>query len=291
MFNTDQSGFNIESLSGRTLNVAGVKQINSSISQSKSQTHSHSIQVTISQSGKLFPRLFIVLQESSTEFGPIVREHLFRHPEIDAKCHPSGKVVKELYRYWNSEHYFPHAGQNSLLVLDSYSAYRDRSQIDQDKPRNAKCTISTIPPGLTGECQPLDVAFFRSYKSFHRRISDFINNDRPDIKLHLRNSFLKLQSCVYFQFRSPRFEQFNQHAWLKAGLMDEDMFDRSVRFPDPVNFGFNVPFSTNCSIANCQNKYFIRCSWCAEYFCFDHFYIQADVNFFKFHYCNNFVQS
>lgn len=60
---------------------------------------------------------------------------MFRHPEIDVKCHTSGKVTKDELYHWYINHYFKEAGgENSLLVLDSYPAYKDRAKIDKDKP-------------------------------------------------------------------------------------------------------------------------------------------------------------
>lgn len=53
VFNSDQSGFNIELLSGRTLAVRGSADVVSSVQQSQSFTHSYTIQPLVSMNGEL----------------------------------------------------------------------------------------------------------------------------------------------------------------------------------------------------------------------------------------------
>lgn len=96
IFNTDQSGFNIELLSGRTLETQGQKFVYTSINQSNSGTHSYTIQPIISMSGVMSHRLFIVLQEKGGQFGPRVKEQMFNHPEIFTLATSSGKVSKNI---------------------------------------------------------------------------------------------------------------------------------------------------------------------------------------------------
>lgn len=292
IYNTDQSGFNIELLSGRTLTTKGEKIVYSSINQSNSETHSYTIQPIISMDGSLIKKLLIVLQEPKGDFGPNVKKHLFRHDEIHTTVNSSGKVSKAILKEWFKLVYFPSVSNKSLLILDSFPTYRSREQIDEEKPRNKTYSVSTIPPGLTGYCQPLDVSFFRQYKAFHRRISDHINFHWPDVKLHTRNTILKLQACTIFLFRSPRFDTFRKYAWFKAGLCDS--FDRSIRFDDPKQYCFdeNNILTENCSAFDCQNKCFIRCSWCGKFLCFRHLFLMPlhtnDGEFNEFHYCCNY---
>lgn len=212
IYNTDQSGFNIELLSGRTLTTKGEKLVYSTINQSNSETHSYTIQPIISMGGVQVKKMLIVLQEPKGHFGPNVEKNLFRHDEIYTTANSSGKVSKAILKDWFKVVYFPSVSNQSLLILDSFPTYKDREQIDEEMPQNKTYSVSTIPPGLTGYCQPLDVSFFRQYKSFHRRVSDYINFHRPEIKLHARNTILKLQACTIFIFRSPRFDKFREYA-------------------------------------------------------------------------------
>lgn len=288
VFNSDQSGFNIEQLSGRTLAERGSADVISSIRQSFSMTHSYTIQPLISSNGELKQPLFIVLQEKDGSFGPLVTANLFRHPEIFVQCSTSGKLTKELLKKWFAEVYFKSFTSKSLLLLDSYSGHKDLNEVNKRLPRGKTFEVAQLPPGITGFCQPLDLYFFRPYKSFHRRLSDYINYHRPDIKLHERNIVLKLQAAVFFQFRSPRFHQFIQYAWVKAGL--HDSFVHTDRFEDPVQFCFDQIFDTHqCTATNCNEICIIRCSWCKKLLCFDHFFLKplelGDPSFLQIHYC------
>lgn len=292
IFNSDQSGFNIELLSGRTLAEKGSADVVSSIRQSFSMTHSYTIQPLISMSGELKQPLFIVLQEKDGSFGPLVTANLFRHPEIFVQCSSSGKLTKPLLKKWFVEVYFNSFTSQSLLLLDSYSGHKDLTEVNKHLPRGKTFNVAQISPGITGFCQPLDVFFFRSYKSFHRRLSDYINYHRPDIKLHERNIVLKLQAATFFQFRSPRFQKFIQYAWVKAGLNDN--FAHTDRFEDPVHFCFDQTFDTNqCVATACNEICIIRCSWCKKLLCFDHFFLEPlelnDPTFFRIHYCKAHV--
>lgn len=96
VLNSDQSGFNFELLSGRTLTEKDDKKVVSSIHQSHSGTHSYTIQPLISMTGHLYPRLLIVLQEKSGKLGPVVLQNLSTHPEILVLANSSGKVTKEI---------------------------------------------------------------------------------------------------------------------------------------------------------------------------------------------------
>lgn len=292
IFNTDQSGFNVELLSGRTLTNKGEKSVFSTINQSRSHTHSYTIQPLFRMDGVLAPQLLIVLQEKDGVLGPIVSRDLFTHPEIYIKATTSGKVGKQILQEWFADIFFPQIEHEAVLILDSLSTYKNKAYFDQVKPNTVSYHFSIIPPGLTPSCQPLDVYFFRLYKAMIRRISDYINFNRPEIKLHIRNTILKLQACVYFQFRSPRFIDCRRYAWYKSGLLED--FDRSIRFPDPNKYCFPENILTRkCASQSCPKICYIQCSWCQKSLCFDHFFSTKlhinDNEFLKFHYCNNYV--
>jgi hypothetical protein len=62
IYNTDQSGFNKEIHSGRTLEFKGVRHVEATVQSTSATTHSYTIQPIISKDGKLLSPLFIVLQ-------------------------------------------------------------------------------------------------------------------------------------------------------------------------------------------------------------------------------------
>jgi hypothetical protein len=57
-------------------------------------THSYTIMPMITKSRKLLSPLFIVLQETSGDFGPRVRQTLFTAPNLSVRASSSGKLPK-----------------------------------------------------------------------------------------------------------------------------------------------------------------------------------------------------
>lgn len=150
IFNTDQSGFNLELLSNRTLEVIGTEKVYSTISSKGSETHSYTAQFLISANGELKTPMFIISKKNKGEFGERVQRTMFRHDEIHAVASSSGKITKILLQDWFKNCYFTNAGNDSILLLDSLTTYNDRTEIDRCKPSNQKYSVIKIPGGLTG---------------------------------------------------------------------------------------------------------------------------------------------
>lgn len=93
IYNSDQSGFQLEIHSGRTLADEGVKQVACIVQSIASTTHSYTIQPTISADGKLLSPLFLVLKEPSGTFGPIVEQNLYRPSNVFLTASKSGKLT------------------------------------------------------------------------------------------------------------------------------------------------------------------------------------------------------
>lgn len=285
LLNTDQSGFTLELLSHRTLETCGTQQVYSNMQSKSANTHSYTAQFLITASGELKAPLFLILPEKGGNFGPRVASTMFRHPELHVVSSTSGKITKPLLKDWFKNVFFPNVPSDSVLLLDSLTTYKDRAEIDAEKPHDKNYSTITIPGGLTGQTQPLDVYFNRPYKAFLRRISDFINYYcETTIKLHLRDTILKLQTLTHNQFRSPRFKGFIKHAWEKSGLIAEnELSNNSYRFEDPNDFCFSSDCILRQSCSSCDNSQcFIRCAWCKAILCFKDFY-------FEFHFCENFI--
>jgi len=97
LYNSDQSGFQLEMHSGRTLAVEGEKQVQCVVQSVSSTTHSYTIQPLISAKGKLLSPLFIVLKEKGSEFGPIIEAHLFKAENVYVEASKSGKLTTSNY--------------------------------------------------------------------------------------------------------------------------------------------------------------------------------------------------
>ena len=93
LYNSDQSGFQLEMHSGRTLAVEGEKQVECLVQSVSSTTHSYTIQPLISATGQLLSPLFLVLKESTGQFGPVVEKNLFRPENVYVEASRSGKLT------------------------------------------------------------------------------------------------------------------------------------------------------------------------------------------------------
>ena len=276
IYNADESGFNLEIHSGRTLAKLGVKTVEATIQSVSSTTHSYTIMPIISASGRLLSPLYIVLKESTGTLGPIVQRTLFRPVNIYIGASKSGKLTSEHFKTWFSEVYLPNTGRRSMLLLDSWTGHCP-NELQQLIPQDKEVTFSMIPKKTTGIVQPLDVFGFRIWKNFVRTFSDNVILQERDVNLHLRNEIIKLQSLTHNQFSSPRFKNLFQYAWFKSGYLET----HPSEFQNPVDFCYfrNEKLIPKCSI--CGEPAFMRCAWCGKYFCFNHFYEE-------YHYCTNY---
>lgn len=93
VFNSDQSGFQLEMHSGRTLAVEGEHQIQCLVQSVSSTSHSYTIQPLISADGTLHSPLMMVLKEPTGEFGPIVKKDLFKPSNVYVMASKSGKLT------------------------------------------------------------------------------------------------------------------------------------------------------------------------------------------------------
>lgn len=118
--------------------------------------------------------------------------------------------------------------------------------------------------------------FFRPWKNVVRKISDIFILENINIKLHLRNNIIKLQSLVHNQFSSPRFKNLIKQAWYQSGYLPNNPDD----FLTPTEFCF-VNINKCCSLCNTSSS--IKCAWCTKCFCIHHFFIE-------YHYCKLYVE-
>lgn len=275
IYNSDQSGFKLELISNRTLAPQGSKQVVIVYQKSGSATHSYTIQPTISASGHLLGPLFVVLQEKDGEFGPLVQQRMFTHPVLCVKASTSGLVTKNILREWYDEVFYKYCGRRCVLLLDSLTAYKDQDFYNQVKPQNVHCELKSIPPGTTGLIQPLDVGYFRSYKSIIRHMSNTIRRKCPEEKLSSRDNILKIQAAIHIQFSAPIFQNFLRHSWVESGYserVDDSFFESPKTFCIPKDSAKH-----NCSL--CTESAFIRCAWCNYHFCLKHFLFMDEIHF------------
>ncbi len=278
VYNADQSGFEREMRAKRTLSFVGEKHTETTAQSVSALTHSYTIMPVIGMDGTLFPRLYICLQEAKGTFGPRVLQSMFTARNLIIDASQSGKMGKPHLRLFFSDAFFPYANQESVLLVDSWSTYNDNTILESVKPADKTLEILKIPPGTTGKIQPLDKEFFRQWKALYRRLSDKIIGDRTiNFELFQRDSILKFQSFLHYQFSSPRFRNLIRYSWYATKYVDV----RPQAFNTPAQFCL-YRTSKVCELQECQIKPLIRCSWCKLNICFKH---AIDVS----HFCDNYL--
>ncbi|XP_023289600.1 uncharacterized protein LOC111674285, partial [Orussus abietinus] len=150
------------------------------------------------------------LKEASGQFGQVVEKTLFRPQNIFPLASKSDKLTSEHFKTWLKDVLYPNIGQQSVLLLDSWSEHCSDT-IEKTKPADKNIVAMMIPKGTTGRIQPLDVYGFRVWKNFVRRFSDIVLLHNYDVILHLRNNIIKLQSLVHNQLSSPRYKSMFQN--------------------------------------------------------------------------------
>ncbi|EFN76473.1 hypothetical protein EAI_05548, partial [Harpegnathos saltator] len=267
IYTSDQSKFQLELHTGRTLVQNGTKKIESIVQSVSVTTHSYTIQPTISADGKLLSPLLIVLKEPTGTFGPGVRENLFNAPNIFVMASKSGKLTLDYMKTWLREIFFPNVGLQSVLLLDSWSGHCPNviQETRSDFVSRSDIVFITIPADTTEKIQPLDVYGFRLWKNFIKYFSDIVMLLELAIDLHVRNNILKLQSLTHYQFSSPRFHNLFKYAWFKSGYLQS----RPCEFEIPVEFCFQNASKIKCDI--CGETAIIICSWCKKSLCITHF--------------------
>lgn len=266
IINTDQSGFNYELHSNRTLSNKGERITALHVLSTNAISHSYSIQPIISMNGRLLPKFLLCLQEQSGKFGPIVLSKFPNYSNVIVKCTTSGKMTKELIYEFNSSFVKEYINGNFLYIADSWSGQTDSNMYYEIFGNN--CNFLQIPPHCTSILQPLDVYFFRFWKLFAKRISNEVILYNWPVSLKDRNNIITMHALIHNQLSAPAFYPLIKYAFFKSGFL----IDR-VQFSSVIDICFSNDFAI-CSDLQCSQQSFIQCSWCFKALCFDHFFIQ-----------------
>jgi hypothetical protein len=86
--NSDQSGFNYELHSNRTLNFIGEKDIICNVNSLNAISHSYTIQPTLNSNGNFIGKCLLVLQDHNGNFGVNVKTSLFQPKKLLVHCSP-----------------------------------------------------------------------------------------------------------------------------------------------------------------------------------------------------------
>lgn len=274
VLNADQSAFEYEVPSTRTLSMSGEKITLGRVTSQSAVTHSHTIMPIISMNGEIVGPALICLQEPSGRLGPRVLETMYKAQNIHVTCSKSGKLTKSHIKYWAQKVLRPSVQENVLLFLDSWSGQTDPANFEEAFDENLKCELLQIPPRTTADIQPCDKYFFRQWKYLYQRCFDRVAIDQLNIDLRSRDNVLKLHSLIHNQLCSGRFSLMIEYAWYSSGYTKQ----KPEQFQNVRNVCFSFQ-TDSCSITDCNEGSFIACSWCDEVLCFHHFFVADHKHF------------
>lgn len=303
ILNFDQSGFQYELTTGRTLSWSGERDTLASVDQANKATHSYTIQPIISRDGRAVGKLLICLQETSgNSFGPRVQQEVDRlvneYGNVVVMASSSGKMNNPLMRRWADEVLIPaireerdqaerledevrpstsdgSTGEQErrpqvLLVGDSWGG---NTNVDFIAHLNAEgVEFLRILPGLTSTMQPLDVEIFRQYKYLIKRLTDSMASRGEGRQLATRGGIINMHSVVWNQFAAPSYADLHRYGWrnLDVGFDRSELSTGSV--PDRViALQFSFPVGSRCQHQNCTESAFISCAYCGTLLCERHF--------------------
>ena len=269
IWNADQSKIDYETSSSRTLSLKGEHDTHGKIESSYNLSHSYTIMPLISMSGKLARKLYICLQEKDGKFGPRVAKEVQKDVPFNLyiEASKSGKMEKAHMISFRDNIFKPEIQHKALILLDSWTGQTSSDAIQIE----SKCvTLASLPPKTTKYCQPLDVYFFRQYKLFDRRITDYLRarNTYYDTSLQLasRKFIMRKHSAIYDQFCSPKFSSMLLYAWKSAGY---NIGCHIESFKNVYDICFQSAHG-DCCILGCDEYPIIKCSWCSVLLCPNH---------------------
>ena len=161
--------------------------------------------------------------------------------------------------------------KRALLLCDSWSSNKNQKLwIGLQKKYESQIVLEKliIPEGTTGLVQPLDVFYFRQFKSFVRRVSDSL--DLVD-KIWQRDKYFALQAFVHFQFGAPQFRDMIKYSFYASRYLDQ----RPNRFETPAEVCFKFSKLERCSSTGCSKYADICCAHCSSYLCYQHCILES----------------
>ena len=113
VYDSGESGFQLEIHSGRSLACGGQKKVECVVQSVSSTTHSYTIQPTVTANRRLLSPLFIVLKEKYGQFKSTMEKTLFRLTNVYVKASKSGKVTSGITLISNQHNYsYRHLNNN-----------------------------------------------------------------------------------------------------------------------------------------------------------------------------------
>ncbi|EFO99095.1 hypothetical protein CRE_17956 [Caenorhabditis remanei] len=269
VFNADQSGFQLEMTTGRTLTLTGSKHVHCVVQSVSSTTHSYTVLPLIASDGTLHPKLFVTLKEKNGRFP---KKGHKKCSNLVVTCHSSHIMTKELMKeFFRKVVFDPSMPKDALLIVDGWSSWNDRTAIDSVTPPSNKLKVLQIPAGCTGHIQPCDVGIFGGIKKVVKTLTNYGQISNPEYRMQARDETLKMLSLVWRQLCSPKLKDWVKYAWHAAGYD----IPRPSNFKTPAEHLFPRDVaSTECSATGCSKVSCAQCLYCEQRFCFKDFLIK-----------------
>ena len=221
----------------------------------------------ISLNGKIVGPIYLCLKEPKGRMSDNIKAHLYKADNVIVTCSASGKLTTSLVEYWHGHVLLPSISlsSRSLLISDSWSGQSDAKGIYEKIKGFYRLEI---PSKTTPKIQSLDVFSNRQYKVITHRVYDLVILD--DINIHLAegNNVIRLHSLIHNQLSAPTFVPMIGYAWFKSEYIDAN----PGQFRTVVDLCFKF-HQGHCDTEGCDSFSFIRCSYCDEILCFNHFFI------------------
>jgi Tc5 transposase C-terminal domain/DDE superfamily endonuclease len=179
----------------------------------------------------------------------------------------SGKFHSEHMEEWLKEVVLKEVAdpaEGAVLIVDEWTGFN--SMLKMPEIRSHNIDVRRIPAGATSTEQVLDVYFNRQWKHYAMIQTERILHQRPDFKVSIRRNAALLKSLSHRQFSAPRFADAWKYGWKQAHYYTE----HPPKWMTPAFYCFRgFELGSRCYL--CKKLCFIRCGWCSNYLCFDHF--------------------
>lgn len=271
VFNFDQTRFDKEPHSHRTHAIRGDAQVKAVVGSINATTHSYCVMPLISMAGDVLEPLYLLSQEAGGHWPKTKQPK--QPTNLAAYPGTSSNMNKQHLETYLEQVFFPgvigKGVTKCLLLCDSWSVNKDKALFDKVAKKFPQLKVKRllIPEGTTGQIQPLDVGYFRHYKSFARSITDSLEVEN---KLGQRQHYINLQALLHHQFRAARFRPLIQRAFVKSGYTDERIGEYEQV---PAKYCLDFQEISTCGEGMCNNISTFRCAHCQNTFCFDHAFI------------------
>ena len=172
--------------------------------------------MTINAPERYVGSLFLVLQESKGQFGPIVmqKQTKISTQNLFIRYSTSGKNIKQLTGEYFDKIRENICGAALILVLDKWIGQTDEGNCIKKLDFNMESAF--LPPGTTKNFQPLDVQIFQDYKHLVKKVVEYSKTHRSicgNIDLTTREAIIQIYLLTFNQFFSPTFDEMRQYAF------------------------------------------------------------------------------